>query len=351
MARDLIPPPSPAGKPEGDWEKADRDAGPFSESALLRTDEEHDAAVAAVTPVEATPGGSRYRSRFGFILGALVGVGVAAMVVIALVVTSDEPLRQAPWSVWKPKHADPDIAAVEIAQHVGREYRQDNGDQLVDVYAQRLEIGGTPLNVVIRSTGKGEGADIIDIPGDSLLFVLKGLGPNGSIDTGEASAKRLRLVQREAYELALYAFKYVHGIDNVVAFLPPPPPSAEDKAANQADAARNPLSPSPTDGKLTSGELAATASKDSPVGALLFLPGDVAASLQRPLSETFPESTPPPRPSTLSDEAEAAFSAFAQVHAFAASVVPDQTGAGFLVLDRSAASSAVQDALRSKLKA
>jgi hypothetical protein len=349
VARDLIPPPSPAGRPEGDWEKGDRDETPFSHSSLLRTDAEHQAAVEATTPIEPA-GPSKYRSRFGFILGALVGVGVAAMVIIALVITGDDSVRQQPWSAWKPSHKDPDVAAVEIAQHVAHEYRQDSGDQLVDVYAQRLEIGSTPLNVVIRSTGKGEGADIIDIPGKSLLFVLKGLGPNGSIDTGEPSAKRLRLIQREAYELSLYAFKYVKGIDNVVAFLPPAPPSPQDKAADQADAAANPLAPSKTDGRLSSGELAASLAKDNGVNSMLFLPGDVAASLQRPLADTFPDAQPP-RPSTLTDAEEATFGAFAQVHAFSASVVPDQTGAGFLLLDRAAASSAVQDALRSKLKA
>ncbi len=230
-----------------------------------------------------------------------MGIGVAAMVIIALVITGDDSVRAQQWSAWKPKSKDPDIAAIEIAQHVGHEYRQDSGDQLVDVYAQRLEIGGTPLNVVIRSTGKGEGADIIDVPGKSLLFVLKGLGPNGSIDTGEPSAKRLRLVQREAYELSLYAFKYVKGIDNVVAFLPPPPPSPRQKAADADTKAADPLAPTATDGKLTSGEIAAAATKESPVGAMLFLPGDVEASLKRPLTDTFPDPEQPPRPSTLTE--------------------------------------------------
>lgn len=348
MARDLIPPPSPAGRPEGDWEK-DRDEAPFASSSLLRTDEEHRAAVEAGTPIEPA-GPSKYRSRFGFILGALVGIGVAAMVIVALVIAGGGTVREQAWSSWKPTRKDPDIAAVEIAQHVARQYRQDSGDQLVDVYAQRLEIGGTPLNVVIRSTGKGEGADIIDVPGKSLLFVLKGLGPNGSIDTGQPSAKRLRLVQREAYELSLYAFKYVKGIDNVVAFLPPPPPSPAQKAADADTKAANPLSPTATDGKLSSAQLAATASKGSPVGAMLFLPGDVEASLKRPLRDTFPDAEPP-RPSTMTDAEEATFGAFAQVHGFTASVVPDQTGAGFLVLDRASSSAAVQDALRSTLKA
>lgn len=349
MAGDLIPPPSPAGKPEGDWERKDREET-FARSSLLRTDEEHGAAVEASAPIEPAPA-SRYKQRFGFLLGALLGLGIAAMTIVALIVTGDSPVREQAWSDWKPKSKDPDIAAVEIAQHVSQQYRQDSGDQLVGVYAQRLELGGEPLSVVMRSTGKGEGADIIDVPGKSLLFVLKGLGPNGSIDTGTPSPERLRLIQREAYELALYAFKYVKGIDNVVAFLPPAPPTDGEKAAAAEAKAANPLAPTATDGKLSSAELAASASEKAPVGAMLFLPGDVATQLRQPLTVSPPFNTKPPRPSTLSKAEAAAFGTFAQTHAFQATIVPDQTGRGFLVLDRLPAASAAQDTLRSILKA
>ncbi|MEA2124637.1 MAG: hypothetical protein QOI80_1419 [Solirubrobacteraceae bacterium] len=347
MAGDLIPPPSPAGKPEGDWDK-EPTKGPFSESELLRTDAEHDALrePEPIAPVAASP----YRSRFGFILGALVGVGVAAMVIIALVVMSNDNVREPAWSAWKPTSGDPDVAAVQVAQHVAHEYRLNSGDQLVDVYAQRLELDGTPLNVVIRSTGKGEGADIIDIPGKSLLFVLKGLGPRGSIDSEEASEKRLRLVQREAYELSLYAFKYVKGIDNVVAFLPPPPPSDEQKAADAADRQKRPLQKGQPAGTLASGAASIAAAQGQPVPAMLFLPGDVRASLERPLTATFPDGEPP-RPATITTAEADVFGAFAQVHGFTASVVPDQTGAGFLVLDRASTSAAAEKALAAALKA
>ena len=215
MAKDLIPPPSPAGKPDPDEGRTRT----FSESTLLQTDAEHDAHLAATTPIEPLPQ-SKYKPRFGFILGALIGLGIAAMVVVAMVATSDEPIKAPPWSAWQPESEDNDIRAIEIAQHVGRQYRLDDGDQLVGVYAQRLALDGQELSVVIRSAGKGEGADIIDIPGRSLLFVLRGLGERGSIDSGEPSVDRLALVRREAYELALYAFKYVDDVDNVVTFLP-----------------------------------------------------------------------------------------------------------------------------------
>ena len=343
MAGDLIPPPSPAGRPEGDWEKA-----PFAESELLRTDAEH-AASLPEPPVEPAPA-SPYRSRFGFVLGALVGVGVAAMVIVALVVTSGDRVRPQPWSSWKPTSTDPDLAAVEIAQHVAREYRLNSGDQLVDVYAQQLEVGGTPLRVVIRSTAKGEGADIIDVPGKSLLFVLKGLGPRGSIDSEEPSEKRLRLVQREAYELSLYAFKYVKGIDNVVAFLPPAPDSAAQQAASAIDRQSQPLQKNQPPNTLADGAQALAAADGKGVPAMLFLPGDLQASLTRPLRDTFPNPIPP-RPSTMSNSEASILGDFAQVHGFSASVVADQTGAGFLVLDRASTSAAAQKALQAALKA
>jgi hypothetical protein len=342
MAGDLIPPPSPAGRPEGEWEK---DRPPFSDSELLGPD----TAAEEAPPIEPA-GPSAYRSRFGFLLGALVGVGIAAMVIIALVVASGDSIREQEWSAWKPTSDDPDLRAVQIAQHVAHEYRLNSGDQLVDVYAQRLELDGTPLQVVIRSTAKGEGADIIDVPGKSLLFVLKGLGPRGSIDSEEPSEKRLRLVQREAYELALYAFKYVKGVDNVVAFLPPPPATSADKAATALDNQSRPLTKNQPLNTLLAGASAAASADGKPVPALLFLPGDVEASLKRPLSFTFPNPVPP-RPSTMSDAEASIFGGFAQVHGFNASVVPDQTGAGFLVLDRASSSAAAQKSLQEALKA
>jgi hypothetical protein len=329
MAGDLIPPPSPAGRP-------DREGGQglFSESELLRTDAEHEIAQEEATPVEPAPS-SRYRSRFGFLMGALLGLGLAAVVVVALFATGDEEVRQPPWSAWQPESEENDLRALEIAKFVSAQYRLDSGDQLVDVYAQPLEIGGAPLSVVVRSAGVGEGSDLIDVSGDSLLFVLRGVGPRGSIDEGKPSLERLRLVQREAYELALYAFKYVDGIDNVVAFLPPAPPNAP--RTREQKVFENPL------------DAVTEEEGGSPLPAMLFRPGDLEASLEVPLAETFP--TDPPRPSTISKAEVDTFASVAQLHAFSASVVADQLGGGILVLDRASQAERAQEQLRSTLKA
>jgi hypothetical protein len=46
-------------------------------------------------------------------------------------------------------------------------------------------------------------------------------GRNCTIGVGQPSAARLLLLKREALELALYTFKYISGVQTVVAVLPP----------------------------------------------------------------------------------------------------------------------------------
>ena len=76
MARDLIPPPSPAGRPAPDPEHppvalaAEPDAAPAAEPA-------------------APPGPSAFRARFGFLMGALAGCAVAAAVLLVVLISGD----------------------------------------------------------------------------------------------------------------------------------------------------------------------------------------------------------------------------------------------------------------------
>ena len=57
---------------------------------------------------------------------------------------------------------------------------------------------------------------------NTLTFSLCGLGQSCAIATGKPTVERATLVRREIVELALYTFKYVKSVTNVVAFMPPP---------------------------------------------------------------------------------------------------------------------------------
>src|SRR3954466_571746 len=71
MARDLIPPPSPAGRP----------TGPSGTPNLIELPPEPPRSGAQ--PAQVASGPSKYRNRFGFLLGSLAGLCVAAALIVA----------------------------------------------------------------------------------------------------------------------------------------------------------------------------------------------------------------------------------------------------------------------------
>jgi hypothetical protein len=120
MARDLIPPPSPAGRPSPD---AMRNLGAPEPAA--------EAPGATDAHSAAPPGPTPYRSRFGFVAGALAGVAVAAAVAAVALLGSDPANRGAGslqladnWSTYKPSGEDVPGA---IATHVQGEYELAKG--------------------------------------------------------------------------------------------------------------------------------------------------------------------------------------------------------------------------------
>jgi hypothetical protein len=132
------------------------------------------------------------------------------------------------WSAWQPSGGG--LGGVrEIADHVAPAYRLPGGNQLVDVIAKSPSFSpnGTQsvdLHYLALRGAKGKVDSILPIsPSNSVVLSLCGLGTNCSISTGTPSIARGRLVRREILEMALYAFKYVGGIQNVVAFMPPQP--------------------------------------------------------------------------------------------------------------------------------
>ncbi|MGH3048904.1 MAG: hypothetical protein ACRDLK_02015, partial [Gaiellaceae bacterium] len=131
------------------------------------------------------------------------------------------------WSAWRPGGGGLG-AARQIGDHVAPLYRLPSGAQLVDVITKAPSISAANQTVpvhylAVRGT-HGAADQVVSVSSsDTVMFSLCGLGQSCAIATGKASVERLRLVRREILELALYTFKYVGGIKNVVAFTPPAP--------------------------------------------------------------------------------------------------------------------------------
>jgi hypothetical protein len=330
MAKDLIPPPSPAGQPDPD---AGRRQGEHLREAPRRGGA--DDLVLAVRPDDGEPAAAErqeaaerveapHRSRFGLILGALIGLGLAAVVLLVVSLAGrDSSVDEARWSNWRPISDDKYIAVSEIADHVAREYRLDDGSQLVDIESGPIEINDVPLTVILREqTEKG---DVLQVGEDGVWFVFNGLGERGSISRGKASPERLALVKREALELALYTFRYVDGIDHIVTLLPPPPPAAAAKAgAKSSSSASDPGTASPA---TTTDTLAG-----EPLPAMLFRPEQLGQQLSLPLALTLDPKTP--KPKSIKPRDATLITQFTAPSTFNASIEQDQIGSAFLVLER-----------------
>lgn len=265
MAKDLIPPPSPAGRPDPEG------SGPHTRRLVeLPPEAAPEGAVAASAARRQEPvGPSPFRTRFGFIGGALLGVLVAAVAVLVVALSSGGTHRDtglaANWSAWQPPDHDLAVGASQIATHIAPHYRLDDGSQLVAVTGGPLEIQSIPLGVAVRP----QSGNIQLLKGKGVLFTLNGLGPNGSIAKGKKSAERHLLLRREALELALYSFRYLDA-DMVVTLLPPPAGATPGAAS-------------------ASGSGSGTGADAAQPQAVFYRPADLASELQVPLGLTLPK--------------------------------------------------------------
>jgi hypothetical protein len=181
----------------------------------------------------------RYKLRFALLYGALVAVGIAA--VVGLVVLVAKPgsgggsVSAKGWSDWKPDHGTTSQMATQIAQHVAREYKlNSSGAPLLAVVAGPPQVTSGTHNISVsniavkKTAAKAAGIEIVP-SASTWKEQLCGIGGQGcSIPTGKPTELRGRLVRREALEIALYTFKFVPAIKSIVAFMPPPagsPPS------------------------------------------------------------------------------------------------------------------------------
>jgi hypothetical protein len=159
-----------------------------------------------------------HETKFRFTYAILAGVALAAVAATGIFVAAGKPPTPPQWSPWKPA-ASGDEALGQIANHVAPAYRLPGGEQLVAVNGGPLQIEGIPVKIVVRPTP----TDAAPSDGKGALYTLCGLGKNCSIKAGKPSHERALLMQREAYELALYTFRYVGDVKQVVVLLPPPP--------------------------------------------------------------------------------------------------------------------------------
>jgi hypothetical protein len=292
---------------------------------LVRSSEDH--VADAGLPAAATTGGRRssrkrtsspHSLKFLAVTAALVGIALGAIAVaVAILTNGSSSAPQAKWSSWSP--SDSGVAGErEIANAVAPLYRASPASQLAVVTVQNFSdnaSGGSGTQIALRNPNNGT---LSTLNGTTAVFNLCGLGPSCAISTGTPSADRLLLLRREAFELSLYTFKYIHGVQNVVSILPP------GKAVTLTTAKLTPKPP-------------ATASKSSKMASLFIAVAFQKRSLQqfldRPLRETLPE-TVPPTPTTISEAPEAELVSVVTAQAlFKQQTIQAQDGSNVLVLD------------------
>ena len=242
-----------------------------------------------------------YRFRFGLAylgLAAVLGIAVGTGILLA---GRTEKAAGPAWSPWQPTAKETGGRVQEIVRYVARRYRLDADRQLLAVIPgvpsiqngdQRIAIRGVAVRapVVARSQ---EDFSFVDTQ-NGLMYILCG-GAASCAMAGEASNQRGQLVRREALELALYTFKYVDGVDSVLAFWPP-------RAGSQA------------------------------THALFFRKSDFDEQLDRPLTETLAPARAL-QPTTLSSLEGTLVDRLTLPHFFRAQPIQAQDGSAILVLD------------------
>ena len=169
-----------------------------------------------------------YRTRFSLVYAVLGAATLAAIAGLVLAITRADVVGGGPaWSTWRPQGGGLG-AASEIAAHVSKGYRLPNGEQLVDVIAKAPSVSPAsqqiPIHYLVVRGSKRNGDQVVSVsPSNSIMYSVCGLGASCAIASGKPSVERGTLVRREILELALYTFKYVGGMKNVVAFMPPTP--------------------------------------------------------------------------------------------------------------------------------
>lgn len=287
---------------------------------LLRSSEDHTAD--ARLPAAATSSsqrGSRKRGssphslKFLAVTAALVGIALGAIAVaIAIATNGKSTTSTEQWSSWSP--SDDGIAGErDIANAVSPLYRASPSGQLAVVTVQNFSDTGSSTQVALRNPNSGT---LSALGGTTAVYNLCGLGPNCGIE-GTPTSDRLLLLRREAFELSLYTFKYIHNVQNVVSILPP------GRALTVTTAKLTPKPPASSSKAKTQQLFIAVA----------FQKRSLQQFLDRPLRETLPEEIPP-TPTTIGKAPEAELVSVVTAQAlFKQQTIRAQDGSNVLVLD------------------
>lgn len=221
------------------------------------------------------PPPSTYAPRFRALTGGLVGLAIGALVAAAVALFAPGFQTGPRWSSWEPDRSGP-AGAAQIASHVAPAYRLPTGEPMVRVTGGEVksQLLDAPAQVAITESAS-EPSPLL-VKGQSVLYQLCGAGRNCAI-RGTPSEERALLLRREVLEMALYSFRYLKGVDNVVAILPP--------TYARAPSAAGPIGTQPRR------------------VALFFRRKPLEPILERPLGATLP--APPPTVASIEDAPEA----------------------------------------------
>jgi hypothetical protein len=254
---------------------------------------------------------SPHSHKFLAVTWTLFGIAIAAIAVaLGILLGGSTRASSVIWSAWSPP--DSGLAGErDIADEIAPLYRATPAAQLVIVTVRNISASGSGTQLALRDPNNGS---LSAISGNTAVYTMCGLGPNCAIAAGTPSAARLLLLRREALELAMYTFKYISGVDSVVAILPP--------GHTQQTAALTRKPPAP--GKTTT-----TATLDI---AVVFQRSSLQHFLSQPLRATLPEVLPP-TVGQMSGAPEAELVSVITGQAlFSQQLIQAQDGTGVLVL-------------------
>jgi hypothetical protein len=172
-----------------------------------------------------------HADKFRIALAALIGIAVAAIAIAVVAITSHKSQNTVStggsWSEWSPSTAG-STGVEEIAEYVAPFYRFTAAQQLDVVTPLSLtsetDAGtttGKGLTIAVNTGGSATASSLSLLTGSTAAYSICGIGAKDCDLVGTATPARLLLLRREALELALYTFKYLSSVSNVLVVLPP----------------------------------------------------------------------------------------------------------------------------------